>query len=166
MRMTYHAIGIGLLTLLCAVPLSATRASAQTPPPIQGVTGTIATDGTIRDEHAAGNKAAEGAKKAVDKVKQALPGGGKSGEKNPLDAFTEGRRVVVRDAAATDEGPKATDEGVVIDVNRKRQQITIRFADRKTQTLRLKAPDATADVVVSYTDESGAKVTRDFTRVS
>ena len=109
MRMTYHAIGIGLLTLLCAVPLSATRASAQTPPPIQGVTGTIATDGTIRDEHAAGNKAAEGAKKAVDKVKQALPGGGKSGEKNPLDAFTEGRRVVVRDAAATDEGPKATD---------------------------------------------------------
>ena len=54
----------------------------------------------------------------------------------------------------------------MIDVNRKRQQITIRFADRKTQTLRLKAPDATADVVVSYTDESGAKVTRDFTRVS
>jgi hypothetical protein len=161
----YRATGVALLTLLCAFPSSARPAAAQ--PPIQGVTGTIATDGTIESEHRAAGAVAEGAKKVVDKVKNALPGGGKGTNQNPLDAFTEGRRVVVRDAAAAgDEAPKATDEGVVIDVNRKRQQITVRFADRKTQTLRLKAPGAATDVVVSYTDETGVKVSRDFTVVS
>ena len=62
---------------------------------------------------------------------------------------------------------KTTTEGVVIDVNRSRKQITIRAADKKTQTLRVMdgtAP-AGAHVVVSLADQAGAK-TYDFKRVS
>ena len=49
-------------------------AAAQTPPPIQGVTGTIATEGTIKDEHAAAKKVAEGAGHVVDGAKKVLLG--------------------------------------------------------------------------------------------
>ena len=143
-----------LLTVLFALLLGFVSA-AYAQPPIHGVTGTIATDGTIEAEHKAAHKVAEG-------VKKILPGG-KGSTRNPLDAFTAGLKVVVRD------GDDST-EGVVIDVNRSRQQITIRIAPRKTQTLRLLSQPAAADgpspVVVSYTDLAGARVSRDFTRVS
>ena len=141
------------LTLLFALLLVASSATAQ--PPIHGVTGTIATDGTIEAEHKAAHKVAEG-------VKKILPGG-KGSTRNPLDAFTAGLKVVVRD------GDDST-EGVVIDVNRSRRQITIRIAPRKTQTLRLLSQPAAVDgapaVVVTYSDPSGARVSRDFKRVS
>ena len=77
----------------------------------------------------------------------------------------EGDRVVLRNAA-NGEGGAVTTEGVVIDVNRRRNQITVRVADKKTETLRLAAPDASADVVVTYTDKTGKKIARDFRRVS
>ena len=154
-----------LLTLLCGLFLVSASAAAQTPPPIQGVTGTIATDGTIKSEGEAAHKAAEGAGKVVEGVKKILPGG-KGTSQNPLDAFSEGRRVVLRDVTAGDSEPAQTTEGVVIDVNKRRSQITVRLPDRKTQTLRLVAPDATTDVVVSYTDAAGIKVAHDFKRVS
>jgi hypothetical protein len=81
-----------------------------------------------------------------------------------LAGMVEGNRVVLRDPAKADD-EAATTEGVVVDVNRKRNQITIRLADKKTETLRL-SPDASADVVVSYTDNAGKKIARDFKRVS
>ncbi len=143
-----------MLAVLFALLLGFVSA-AYAQPPIHGVTGTIATDGTIEAEHKAAHKVAEG-------VKKILPGG-KGSTQNPLDAFTDGLKVVVRD------GDDST-EGVVIDVNRSRQQITIRIAPRKTQTLRLLSQPAAADgpspVVVSYTDLAGARVSRDFKRVS
>lgn len=154
-----------LLTLLGVMVLTATAAAAQTPPPIQGVTGTIATEGTIKDEHAAAKKVAEGAGHVVDGAKKVLPGG-KGTKQNPLDGFSEGRRVVLQDLAKGDSEAPNTTEGVVVDVNRRRNQITVRFADKKTQTLRLPATDATPDVAVSYTDGAGVKVTHDFRRVS
>ena len=143
-----------LLIALCALLVS-TSAAAQTQPPIQGVTGTIATEGTIDAEHKAAGKIAAG-------VKKVLPGG-KGTNQNPLDGYTDGLKVVMRDG-------ENTTEGVVIDVNRSRQQITVRIAPRKTETLRLLAQPATAEgappIVVSYTDLSGAKIEHDFTRVS
>ena len=134
-------------------------AAQGTAPPIQGITGTIATEETIRGEHKAAGKIAKG-------VKKVLPGG-KSTSENPLDALIAGSRVVVKDMADGGEAVKATTEGVVIDVNRSRKQITIRAADKKTQTLRVMdgtAP-AGAHVVVSLADQAGAK-TYDFKRVS
>jgi hypothetical protein len=144
-----------LVIALCALLVVSTSAAARAQPPIQGVTGTVATEGTIDAEHKAAGKIASG-------VKKILPGG-KGSAQNPLDGFTDGLKVVVRDG---DE----TTEGVVIDVNRSRQQITIRIAERKTQTLRLfdraAAGDSAPAVVVSYTDQVGTKVEHDFKRVS
>jgi len=152
------------LALLSALPLGSRPAMAQTAPPIHGVTGTIATDATIRGEHEAGHAIAEGVGHVVAGVKKILPGGTGTPQ-NPLDGLIEGSRVVLRDMAKAD-GDAASTEGVIIDVNRRRNQITIRLGDKKTQTLRVAAPDAGADVEVSFTDGTGAKVARDFKRVS
>jgi S1-C subfamily serine protease len=161
----HSSIGIGLLTLLCALPLSSRPASAQPPPPIQGVTGTIATDGTIESEHRAAHAIAEGAAHVVDSAKKILPGG-KGTKQNPLDDFTEGSRVILRDVVKVDGESQTTTEGVVVDVNHRKNQITVRLADKKTETLRVVTPDTTADVVVSYTDNTGARIAHDFKRVS
>jgi hypothetical protein len=156
--------GFGL-ALLCALPLGvAAPAAAQTGPPIHGVTGTMATDATTRAEGEAGHAVAEGVGRVVDGAKKILPGS-KGAPQNPLEGLIEGDRVVLRDAS-TGEGEARTTEAVVVDINRKRQQITVRLADRKTETLRLPAANASADVVVSYTDKTGKKIARDFKRVS
>jgi hypothetical protein len=158
--------GLQLLAILCALPLSAGSAAAQTAPPIQGVTGTIATDATIRSEHEAAHKIAEGAAHVVNGAKKILPGGKGTTDQDPLDALITGSRVVMRDVANAGDAPTTTTDGVVIDVNRSRKQITIRLADKKTQTLRVKDAAATgARVTVSLADQAGAK-TYDFTRVS
>ena len=156
----HRTIGVGLL-LLCALLFFARPVLAQgTPPPIQGVTGTVATDETIRGEHKAAGKIAEG-------VKKILPGG-KSTSEDPLDAFITGSRVVVRDVADGSDAAKATTEGVVIDVNRSRKQITIRSGDKKTHTLRVMDAAGTSGsgehVVVSLADQANAKA-YDFRRV-
>lgn len=120
-------------------------ASAQTAPPIHGVTGTIATDTSIRDEHGIAHGIARGAAKLMSLGRQ------RSGE-NPLDVLIEGSHVAVRDAANSAEG-------VVIDVNRNRQQITVRFADRHTETLRVldRSPgEQRVHVVVTLADQPGA----------
>jgi hypothetical protein len=144
--------------LLFGLLIAASAAAQGTPPPIQGVTGTIATDGSIDGVHKAAGAVA-GA------VKNILPGS-KDADQDPLTTLIEGSRVVVQEPAAA-ATPAA--EGVVIDVNKKRQQITVRFADKKTQTLRVldhKGGTQGAHVVVSLADQPGEKITYDFTRVS
>jgi hypothetical protein len=145
--------------LLCTLLVLPRPAAAQTPaPPIQGVTGTIATDAS-RD----GVKKAAGA--AARGVKKVLPGG-KVDAQDPLETLIEGSRVVVQEAAA----PDMRAEGVVIEVNKKRQQITVRVGDKKTQTLRVldgahAASDTGARVFVSLAAQAGEKVAYEFTRV-
>src|SRR3954462_4346879 len=97
-----------LIALPCAMLLHAAPAAAQgTAPPIQGVTGTIATEGSRDAVKKAAGAAARG-------VKKALPGG-KEDAQDPLSALIEGSHVVVQEAAA----PSMRAEGVVIDVNKK-----------------------------------------------
>jgi hypothetical protein len=156
---------ITLLTLLFVSPLVAASAAAQTAPPIHGVTGTVATDSTIRSEHEAAHKIAEGAARVVGAI---LPGG-KGTNQNPLDALIEGSQVLVRDVVDDVDAANTATEGVVIDVNRSRRQITIRSADKTIQTLRVMdgtaAAAAGAHVVVSLSDQPSAAV-YDFKRVS
>ena len=156
--------GLTVLALLCALALSSGSASAQgAPPPIQGVTGTIATDGTIESEHKAGGAIAQGAAHVAAATKKLFSFGTKGAAQDALDALAEGSRVVVQEAPAA-----TADEGVVIDVNRRRQQITVRFADNKTATLRVldrTGADQGAHVLVSLADRPGEKVAYDFTRV-
>ena len=156
----HRTIG-AILALLCALLLPARPVAAQgTPPPIQGVTGTIATDETIKDAHKAAGKAAQGVKK--------IRPGGKSTSEDPLDALITGSRVVVRDVANGGDAARTTTDGVVIDVNRSRKQITIRSADKKTHTLRVMdaagASGSGDHVVVSLADQANAKA-YDFRRV-
>src|SRR5471030_468075 len=165
MRRVHREIGVRLLALLCALPLSSALVAAQTAPPIDGVNGTVVPESTVQAEYGAGHAIAEVAKHFVDYAKKLFYFGGKGTDQNPLEGLTDGRRVVVRDITDGDGDASKTTEGVVIDVNRRRNQITIRFADRKTQTLRVSAPDAAPDVVVSYTDDAGAKIAHDFNRV-
>src|SRR3954452_5859635 len=143
-------------TVLCAALLAAPQVSAQTAPPIQGVTGTIATDETREAERHAAGAAADGVKHVAGAVKELFSfGGAKATNQNALDVLIEGARVVLRDVADTDGD--AASEGTVIDINRRRQQITIRLGDRKTQTLKVAASGTAGDVVVGYTDATGAK---------
>lgn len=148
-----------LFALVIMPSLSGAPAAAQgTAPPIQGVTGTVATEGS-RD----GVKKAAGA--AARGVKKVLPGG-KASAQDPLTALIEGSHVVVQEAAA----PELRAEGVVIDVNKKRQQITVRVGDKKTQTLRVlegsnAGSEKGARVFVSLSDQVGEKIAYQFTRV-
>ena len=146
------------LTVLCALVFCAVSASAQTPPPIHGVTGTYVPEETITGESEGAHGLAAGIGHVVGAAKKLLHFGGKGTAQEPLAGF-EGRRVVVRDGGETTEG-------VVIDVNRGRQQITVRIALRKTLTLRLAAPGGDRDITVSYTDDAGARVARDFRKAS
>ena len=150
-------ICIALLLILMAALRVPAAAAQGTPPPIQGVTGTVATEGS-RD----GVKKAAGA--AARGVKKVLPGGGSADSKDPLDTLIEGSHVVLHDGSSSTEA-------TVVDLNRKRQQITVRFADRKTATLRVLdrrsgAPAQTgAHVGVSLADQPGDAIVYDFTRV-
>jgi hypothetical protein len=150
------------LTLLFAVLLGARPVAAQgTTPPIQGVTGTIATEETRREEHKAAGKIAEG-------VAKVLPGG-KNSTDNPLDVFIVGSHVVARDVAPSGDAAPATTQGVVIDVNRSKKQITVRSADKKAHTFRVidatGASNSGAHVALSLADQPNAK-SYDFRRVS
>ena len=165
--------------------------TAQSPVPIQGVTGTIATEGTVRDVHEAGNTVIVGTVDGVEHVfhytKDLLVHGGKGSE--ALRGLKPGSSVVVHytvdganEAAheidrVGDEGLKST-EGVVMRVDRGRKQIMIKFADGKTETFRLTdraAEDAGKDVgrttknasqvVVYYSDEGGQKVAHFFRKI-
>ena len=79
----------------------------------------------------------------------------------------EGSHVVVQEAAA----PDMRAEGVVIEVNKKQQQITVRVGDKQTQTLRvLDGAHAAYDhrrprVRVALAEQAGEKVAYEFTRV-
>jgi hypothetical protein len=162
-RRMYSRSSVGLLVLLCALPRGSTIASAQSAPPIHGVSGTVATDATIDSERKAAGAVARG---AADAARKLSPGGDGTALR-PLDALAEGSRVVVQEMKST--SPLASRaEGVVIDVNRPRLQITVRFADKQTQTLRvLDRTGATqgAHVVVSLADQSGETIGYDFSQV-
>jgi hypothetical protein len=160
MRVMYRLGGAWLLTLLFALPLSSRPASAQTAPPIGGFTGTYVPDATVKGEYEGAHDILEGVDHLVGYAKKLF--GIKGGVQDPLDGFTEGRKVVLR------EGTEST-EGVVIDVNRSRQQITVRLEGGTTETLKVGERSPAADapaVIVSYKDAAGATVTRDFKKVS
>src|SRR3954464_2080766 len=109
-RITAATLTLLFAGLLCAQPVAAQG----TTPPIQGVTGTIATEGSKDGVKKAAGAAARG-------VKKVLPGGNGTSE-NPLDVLIAGTHVVVRDMAEGGDAAKTGVEGVVIDVNRSRKQ--------------------------------------------
>jgi hypothetical protein len=187
------AMRVSGLLLISSVSLGVTPAlHAQTTlPPIHGVTGVIATDATIKDEHKAANKIVvtteDGVEHVYSAAKDLLIHGGKDGV---LADLKPGTTVVVHYTA--DEGGESaheidriggnglqTTEGIVTDINRGKKEITIRYDNGMTEKLTLTnraAVDAGQDfkdqavgttrVVVYYSDEAGKKIAHYFKRKS
>ena len=146
---------------------------AQAPPPIHGVTGTVATDQSTRDQRKVANKIAVAADDAVEHVKGVVSHQGKS-----LSDLKPGTTVVVHivtDAGSSDRLNNT--EGMVTKVDRGKNEISIRYDNRKTERLTLtdragedagqdfkNAPAGTTRIVEYYSDEAGRKVAHYFTQ--
>jgi hypothetical protein len=179
------------VALLCgALSLSVPSLAAAQQIPTPGVTGAIAPDPAIDQEQAAAHTAIAALVNGVKHAFTFVAHGGKRTDVDTLQGLHEGQTVVVRHrvagtvAAATDrsdigeDGLQAT-EGTVIDINRGRRQITIRFDNGASDTFHLSdraGIDAGQDVgpgdtdatrvLVYYSDDSGHKVTRLFQKAS
>src|SRR5882672_6823341 len=169
---------------LCGLLLGVSSSvSAQTPPPIGGVTGTMALEGTVKTVYKAANTIIVGTIDGVEHVfhytKNLLVHGSKD---TTLEGLHEGSQVVVHYAmdgtqeaalevdSLGDQGLK-TSEGVVTRIDRRRKQIAIKYPDGKVETLRLTdraaldagneigpIADGTTRVIVYYSGEGGQKV--------
>jgi len=178
-------------TILSALaPSVLTTLSAQSPPPVQG---TIALEGTMKTFYRGVNTilvtTIDGVEHVYHFTKDLVVHGGKGHGLDALEGLREGSTVVVHytvtgaEASAReidrigDEGLKVT-EGVVTRISRGRKQVTIRFDDGSSETLRLtdraaaeagKDDDqatATVKVIVYYSDEGGRKVAHFFKKAS
>ena len=166
------------LALVGMVALGAAPARAQGPP-IYGLTGTIATEATIKDEHRAANKIVVETEDGVEHVYDAAKGLVVHGGKDPLSDLKPGTTVVIHytaDNTAQEIDRVGADglrtaEGVATKIDRGRKEITIRYDSGKIETLKL-TDRAAADVgknigadtriVVYYSDSAGGKVTHYF----
>ncbi len=152
---------------------------AQQGPAIHGVTGTIATEATIKDEHKAANTIVVATEDGVEHVYKTAKGLVVHGGNDPLADLKPGTTVVVHysddntaqeiDRVGTDG--LSTTEGVATKIDRGKKEITIRYDDGKIEKLKL-TDRAAADVgkniaddtriVAYYSDEAGGKVTHYF----
>jgi hypothetical protein len=180
-----------IAVLLLAGPV---LAAGQQPPPINGVTGTIALEGTVDKIYLAANtvtvKTADGVRHLLHFTERTVVHGSKAAGDGALDGLDEGSRVVVH---YTQEGNRKTAHevdriamnglsamnGVIAKVDRSAKTISIRLADGSLQTFRLTdraasdvgkdidgAAADTAKVVVYYTDEAGHRIAHYFKRTS
>jgi ribosomal protein L2 len=172
------------LLLVAVAALAAGPARAQSPPPIHGVTGTTATEATIKEEKKAANKIAVETKDGVEHVYDAVTGLRVHGGDQVLADLKPGTTVVIHyspdnntvqeiDRVGGDEGLRTT-EGMATKIDRKKKEITIRYDDGKVEKLKL-TDRAAADVgknissdtriIVYYSADAGAKVTHYFKSV-
>ena len=168
--------------------------AARQPTPVQGVTGTIATEATIQDTDEAAHKllvkTADGIERLFHWGGRTAVHGGDAAADETLRSLKKGTRVVVHYTAdgenltaeevdrLGDEGLKQI-EGKVTGVNRNRRTISITLANGTTQTLQLsdraaadvgkdidRASDGTVNVIVYYRNEAGQQVVHYFRRLS
>ena len=148
-------------------------------PAIPGLTGTMATEATIKDEHKAANKVVVETKDGVEHVYDAVKGVVVHGGKGPLSDLKPGTTVVIHYTAdntvqeidRVDAGGLSTTEGMATKIDRGKKEITVRYDNGKIEKMKL-TDRAAADVgknigkdtriVVYYSDEAGGKVTHYF----
>jgi len=107
--------------LIAVVALgSSSTALAQRPPAISGVTGTVATKETVKDEYKVANKIAVAAEDGIEHV---FPAG-----KGPLSDLTPGTSVAIYYESTVTEG-------IVTDVTGGKTEITVRYSNAKTEKL-------------------------------
>jgi hypothetical protein len=178
-----------LVVIGTAALLLPSSVAAQQPPPISGVTGTVALEGTVKREYEGAHAIVVGAVDGSEHVFRAakdllVHGSDKKGE-DALRDLRAGMTVVVH---YTDEGSDElahevdrvggadglqVDEGIVTHVDHGRRQIGIRLGNGTIETLQLtdraaaeSGRDQTvtngARVAVYYTDKSGKRVVHYF----
>jgi hypothetical protein len=171
-----------------SVVLFAAALSAQSSPPIPGVTGVLEPEGTkngaIDAVAAVAGKTVEGTRRLL----RAMGIGGDNGENtnDPLAALQLGATVIVQDGfpvaavpARTQGDAQTAAEARVIDINRRTGVIVIRLSDRTTETLQLTgrtggnvdldagaSQEAGGTVSVSYVDGNGQRVVLSFRKTS
>ena len=190
----YHraAAGVGCAAAVVAgLFLFLPRAAdAQNRPPLLEP---IALEGTMKQFYRGANvvivTTMDGVEHVYEFTKNLVVHGGKKPGVDALEGLRDGTTVVVHytvsgaDAAAEEidvlsgEGLKTT-EGIVTDIDRGKKEITIKYANGKTETLQMTkraAAESGADIeessegahiVVYYADESGRKVAHYFKKVS
>lgn len=171
------------LLLIGVAALAAAPAYAQAPPPIHGVTGTVATEATTKAERKAANKVVVETKDGVEHVYDAAKGVVVHGAKGPLSDLRPGTTVIIHYTADNNTvqeidrvgpGGLSTMEGIVTDIDRGKKEIAIRYDNGKIEKLKL-TERAAADVgknigpetrvVVYYSVEAKDKVTHYFKRL-
>ena len=185
MRVSRHLPLISIAALVSMPPLHAQR-----PPAIHGVTGTIASEATIKDEHKAAHKIVVVTEDGVEHVYDAAKDLVMHGGTKVLSDLKPGTTVVIHYTAGASgdiaheidrvgAGGLSVTEGIVRKIDRGRKQITIRYDNGTVEKLELtdrSAVDAGRDfsndaigdtrVVVYYSDEAGRRVAHYFKRKS
>jgi hypothetical protein len=177
------------LVLAVNVARAANAGAEQQPPPIDGVTGTVATEETKKDVHEAGRgvfgKVARFLRLNRKDTVAASPEGGedtlagmKAGTAVVIHTTTASETVTSEDIERLDaEGVKPM-EGVVTAVNRRERTISIKLADNQRRTFRLsnraadevdtdidRAAAGTARVILYVKDEAGERVVQYIKRI-
>ena len=167
------------LSAIAAAALVCAPASGQTRPPIHGVTGTIATEGTVKGEYKVANKIIVATEDGLEHVYDAATGLKVHGGDEALADLKPGTTVVIHyspDNAVReidrigDQGLQTT-EGMATKIDRNKKEITIRYDNGKIEKLRLtdraaadvgKNISADTRIVVYYSQDAGGKVTHYF----
>ena len=148
-------------------------------PAIHGLTGTIATEATIKAEHKAAHTIVVETADGVEHIYKAVKGVVVHGGKDPLSDLKPGTTVIIHYTAGNEAqeidrvgaGGLSTTEGVATKIDRGKKEITIRYDNGKIETLKL-TDRAAADVgknigvdtriIVYYSEETGGRVTHYF----
>ena len=165
--------------MLFILSATATPAVAQAPPAIPRP-GTMVIPGNDK-AYDAGEAAVEGVARGVKAIKDKF--GAKAPLVDPLGGLLEGTTVVIRKGLppaeiAEDDGEDTNvTEATVAHIEKVRTQLTVRFDDGSRVSLQFvgtagsdsaaKAAASKTDVLsLTYTDDSGRKATRVFTKIS
>ncbi len=183
-------LSVTLTLTLGAALIPSTPTLAQNRPPLQEP---IALEGTMKQFYRAANVVVvttmDGMEHVYQFTKDLIVHGGKKPGVNALEEMQEGTTVVIHQrlggsqAVAEEidvlgaEGLKIT-EGVVTHINRRKNEITIKYANGKTETLQMTSRAAAESdageessagasrVVIYYSDEAGHKVAHYFKKAS
>jgi len=154
---------------LVVVLLAAPRVRAgQQPPPIHGVTGTVATEESARDTKEAGRGIFSRVARILGLSRRPTDSTNAAAEE-AFNALEAGARVTVAAEPAPDTPNPPETEAVIMDVNRTEHTVVIRLEDGTRQSLRLadgtsRAGDRGA-VMVFVKNAAGERTTHHFKRV-
>jgi hypothetical protein len=187
-----HATFIVAAALVLAANVigAADARAEQQPPPIDGVTGTVATEESKKDVHEAGRGVLGKVARLFGVGRRSSGPASLEGGEETLAGMKTGTAVLIRTTTGgenttveeierlDDEGVKPM-EGVVTAINRRDRTISIRLADGTRRMLRLsnrivdevdadidRAGDGTARVILFVKDEAGERVVRYIKHVS